>query len=75
MLRGLRSFHFGFLCAFISSLYHSWQYTWSCRHSTLGADECFGLYCIFDGHNGVAAAQHIHDTLEDVSALLHRHLS
>ncbi|CAL5228517.1 g11669 [Coccomyxa viridis] len=33
------------------------------RHSKLGGDNSFGLYCVFDGHNGVAAAQHIHDTL------------
>ena len=37
-----------------------------CSHSKLGHDDSFGLFCVFDGHNGVAAAQHIHDTLVEV---------
>ena len=39
---------------------------WRCRHSKLGSGDSFGLFCVFDGHNGVAAAQHIHDTLVEV---------
>lgn len=30
----------------------------------------YGLYCVFDGHNGVAAAQHIHDNLCEVRTAL-----
>ena len=40
-----------------------------CRHSKLGENDSFGLFCVFDGHNGAAAAQHIHDTLVEVPSL------
>ena len=42
---------------------------WRCRHSKLGENDSFGLFCVFDGHNGAAAAQHIHDTLVEVPSL------
>ncbi|CAL8466137.1 g5673 [Coccomyxa elongata] len=36
------------------------------RSSATEETATYGLFCVFDGHNGVAAAQHIRDTLCEV---------
>lgn len=40
-----------------------------CRSSAAEETATYGLFCVFDGHNGVAAAQHIRDTLCEVCVL------
>ena len=41
-----------------------------CRDSkgSLQGLDTYGLFCVFDGHNGAAAAQHLEDNLHIVSS-------